>query len=67
VQPQQASCSTCYIALTRVTLHQLLWQLTWNSADERYRSPKLGSTVTTSLPLFSGRLATCSEVGSIVD
>ena len=35
-------------------------QLTWNSADDRYRSPKLGSTVTTSLPLFSGRFATCT-------
>ena len=38
-------------------------KLTWNSADERYRSPKLGSTVTTSLPLFSGRLATCRVIG----
>lgn len=30
----------------------------WNSTEDRYRSPKLGSTVTTSLPSFSGRLAT---------
>jgi len=37
-------------------------RMPWNRTLDRYRSPKLGMIVTTSLPSFSGREATCARL-----